>query len=79
MRGSGGSDGCETDSDSALRERHGLEGRLAQMEQKLIEGGHGQIPRQAFELVPAPNASAAWVKALVEIAGERLVRADRGL
>ncbi len=36
MRGSGGSDGRETDSDSALRERHGLEGRLAQMEQKLI-------------------------------------------
>jgi ferrochelatase len=34
---------------------------------------------EAFELVPAPNASAAWVKALVEIAGERLVRADRGL
>ena len=34
---------------------------------------------EAFELVPAPNASAAWVKALVEIAGERLGRADRGL
>ncbi len=28
---------------------------------------------EAFELVPAPNASAAWAKALVEIAGERLL------
>ena len=27
---------------------------------------------------PAPNASAAWAKALVEIAGERLLAADRG-
>ena len=33
---------------------------------------------EAFELVPAPNASAAWAKALVEIAGERLLGADRG-
>ncbi len=31
-----------------------------------------------FELVPAPNASAAWAKAVVEIAGERLLDADRG-
>ncbi len=32
----------------------------------------------AFELVPAPNTSAAWAKALVEIAGKRLLGADRG-
>ncbi len=32
----------------------------------------------AFELVPAPNASAAWAKARVEIAGERLLGAERG-
>ena len=33
---------------------------------------------EVFELVPAPNASAAWAKAVVEIAGERLLREDRG-
>ncbi len=33
---------------------------------------------EAFELVPAPNAGDAWVKALVEIAGERLLGADGG-
>ena len=33
---------------------------------------------ESFELVPAPNASAAWAKALVEIAGERLLAPDRG-
>jgi ferrochelatase len=32
---------------------------------------------EAFELVPAPNASAVWAKALVEIAGEHLMGADR--
>jgi ferrochelatase len=33
---------------------------------------------EVFELVPAPNSSAAWAKAVVEIAGERLLREDRG-
>ncbi len=33
---------------------------------------------EAFELVSAPNSSTAWAKALVEIAGERLLGADRG-
>ncbi len=33
---------------------------------------------EAFELVPAPNASGPWAKAVVEIAGERLLGADRG-
>jgi len=33
---------------------------------------------EVFEFVPAPNTSAAWAKALVEIAGERLPGADRG-
>ncbi len=32
---------------------------------------------EPFELL-APNTSAAWAKALVEIAGERLLGADRG-
>ncbi len=31
---------------------------------------------EVFELVPAPNASPVWAKALVEIAGERLLRAE---
>ncbi len=33
---------------------------------------------EALELVPALNTSAAWAKAPVEIAGERLLGADRG-
>ncbi len=32
----------------------------------------------AFELVPGFNTRVAWAKALVEIAGERLLGADRG-
>ncbi len=32
---------------------------------------------EAFELVPAPNSSIPWAKALVEIAGERLLGAGR--
>ncbi len=32
---------------------------------------------ETFDLVPAPNSSAAWAKAVVEIAGERLLGADR--
>ena len=38
----------------------------------LQNGGEG------FELVPAPNSNAVWAKALVEIAGERLLRPERG-
>ena len=34
---------------------------------------------EAFELVSAPNASAAWTKALVEIAGKPLLGADARL
>ncbi len=37
----------------------------------LQNGGEG------FELVPAPNGNAEWAKALVEIAGEHLLGADR--
>ncbi len=33
---------------------------------------------ETFELVPALNASAEWAKALVEVAGERLLGLDRG-
>ena len=31
---------------------------------------------EILELVPAPNASDAWTKALIEIAGEKLLAAD---
>ncbi len=32
---------------------------------------------EILEIVPAPDASAAWVKAVVEIAGERLLGGDQ--
>ena len=53
---------------------------LETLEEILIRGREIWLQNggEPFELLPAPNTSAAWAKALVEIAGERLLGADRG-